>query len=167
MTTYTLQEIHNFEYILESGFRNALANTGAQIFDTASRDETAVSPRIEIKAVIGSYLEHRHQFRDVVNGNVTADAWDAYSASMEVTVITNRQDATETGDHRRLISLVRSKLLKWIVINGWNQEILVINDARPIGTSDTFVDDQDLDYTTMIYELVFNINPAVWPADLI
>jgi len=167
-----LYDILQFEYWMESGFASILSGlVTAPVYDTATRPETAVTPRIEVKCVVGSYKEHRHQFggQTVTIGGTPypVEVFDAYESIVEVTVVTNRQDNTITGDHRRLLGKVREKMLKWLVFAHWTGNVCAPQDVRPIGTADSFIDDQDCDFTVMVHEVPFVVNTQdVWPDSL-
>ncbi len=66
----TLEDIHQFEYWLELGFSQLLDGlTVAPVYDSSTRSLTAKTPRIEVKAIIGPNLEHRHNFTNSVAVN--------------------------------------------------------------------------------------------------
>lgn len=158
-----IDNICQFEKHLEDGFAYILSGLAARVYDTATRNQDAVTPRIEVKAIIGSYIEHRHPFS---NGGTPVSAYDVYNASIEVTIVTNRTVNDSTQDHRRLIGLVRSRMLLGHVIQNWQGNIIYPQDVRPVGTADTFTDEMDLDYTVMTHDIVMVVNPAAWPATL-
>jgi len=163
-----------FEYWLESGFASILSGlTTAPVYDTATRAEVAVSPRIECKAIVGPYVEHRYKFTNGYVQNqggtptqIPFTTFDAYQGSLEVTVITNRQDNTATGDHRRLLGLTRARMLLPYVWQNWNGVVIIPQDIRPAGTADTFIDENDLDVTVMVHDVLFHVVPSAWPATI-
>ncbi len=166
--SHPIEEILQFEQWLEYGFKSILSGlVTAPVYDTTTRAETAVSPRIVVKAIVGTYKEHRHQFAQGVylNGQfINADIFDSYESTIEVTVVTNRQDNTKTGDHRRLLGMTRAKMARWSVFQNWKGEIIYPQDVRPTGTTDSFIDDEDLDITVMTHEVVFVVNTrGIWP----
>lgn len=164
-----LDDLMRFEYYLEEGFSGILkAIPAITVYDSQTRSETAVTPRVEVKVVVGSYLEHRHTFKNgaIVNGApINADIFDSYEGVIEVTIVTNRKVDKTSDGHRRLLGAVRTAMLKWHVIFNWPGDKILPVDIRPTGTADTFQDENDLDYSVLSHLLVFEISnlPGIWP----
>ena len=153
----TREELFQFEYWLELAFAGLLAGTCPLIYKSREADELQ-SPRIEIKAVLGKALEHRKAYSD----GVTND-FDAYEATLEITVATNRAAVEGTPTHNQLLGSVRSRVSMKYALANWESDVTVINDIRPQGTIDTFSDENCIDLTSLSFYLVFNVKPSAWP----
>jgi hypothetical protein len=155
-----LEELYQFEQWLETGFAALLAGTCPNIY--TSRDtEDMVSPRVEIKAILGPALQHH---KSMFSGAVVEH--DAFEATLEVTIATNRKGNEGTLNHPRLIGSVRSRLTMRQIIQAWKSPVTLINDIRGTGTIDTFSDENDIDFTSLSYYLFFNVAPTAWPSNL-
>jgi hypothetical protein len=91
---------------------------------------------------------------------------DAFEATLEVTIATNRKGNEGTLNHPRLIGSVRSRLTMRKIIQAWKSQVALIDDIRGTGTIDTFSDENDIDFTSLSYYLVFNVAPTAWPSNL-
>ena len=153
----TREELFQFEKWLELAFEGLLTGATTHIFKSREADPLQ-SPRIEIKAVLGKALEHRKGYTD----GKTND-FDAYEATLEITVATNR--ATEEGapNHNQLLGTVRSRVSMKYALANWASDVTVILDIRPQGTIDTFSDENCIDLTALSFYLVFNVKPSAWP----
>tara|TARA_R110000868_G_scaffold202766_1_gene450537 strand:+ start:126 stop:593 length:468 start_codon:yes stop_codon:yes gene_type:complete len=153
----TLDELYQFERWTEEGFAAILAGVCPKIY--ASREPCDLeSPRVEIKAVIGPALQHSKSFT-----SGSTDAYDAFEAALEITIVTNRTGNEWTMNHPRLIGSVRSRLTMRYLIGRWSSPVVVPADLRATGTADTFSDENDIDTTSLTYYLVFNVAPTAWP----
>jgi hypothetical protein len=167
--SFTIPEIFQFEYWLEAGFANILKDITPNVYDTATRQQTRKTPCIELKSVVGAYVEHRHKFDGgYMIGNppqfVNYTAFDAYQSVLEVVVITNRGEDTDEMNHRRMLGLVRHRMSVASVWQNWGGVVILPQDVRPTGTTDTFIDDQDCDITVMSHDVLFCINEKdTWP----
>lgn len=163
----TIDEIHQFEFHLEDGFAKALKPTNVKVYDTVTRPEIATVPSCSVKAIAGSYIEHRHMFpaqTRIGNTVQNTDIFDCYGGVIEVMAITNRTDDGWQGMHRRLLGVIRGRLAKWNLWNAWTNTIIEVTDIRPTGTLDTFQDQNDCDVTILSFEIVFNVNTqGIWP----
>lgn len=153
----TLDELYQFERWTEEGFAAILAGICPKIYTSREPCELE-SPRVEIKAVIGPALNHSKSFT-----NGSTDAYDAFEAALEVTIVTNRTGNEWTMNHPRLIGSVRSRLTMRHLIGRWTSPVVVPADLRATGTADTFSDENDIDTTSITYYLVFNVAPTAWP----
>lgn len=170
-----IPDIHQFEFWIETGFAAILAGlTAAPVYDAATWGRTMLTPNISIKSIIGSYIEHRHKFSNTYTQNQGGvlvqnpfTAFDAYNSTLEVTVTTNRQDNQSTGDHRRLLGLTRARMLLAYVWQNWGGQVIIPQDVRPLGTADSFINEDDCDVTVMVHEIPFVVNTqGVWPATI-
>jgi len=155
-----VEELYQFEQWLETGFTALLRGTCESIY-TSREAEDLVSPRVEIKAILGPALQHHK----ASYGGVTTEH-DAFEASLEITIATNRKGNEGTLNHPRLIGSVRSRLVMRYIVQNWQSPVTLIDDIRGTGTIDTFVDENDIDFTTLSYYLVFNVAPTAWPQSL-
>jgi len=161
-----IQDIFCFERHLEQGFIALLQGLAPNIY--GSRDtRTAASPRMTVKAVVGGIADrHVHPFP---SGKF---AYDCYLGNLSVEIVTNRTTANipptqQPGEHQALTGRARAALEFYRIVDTWAavQQTVIITDIYADGTEDSF-QDNDLDYTTLSFNLVFNVNPAAWPENL-
>ena len=158
-----IPEILQFEKHLEYGVLSLLAGCADNLYH--SREVTAANtPRIEVKAITGAALNHAHKFPNV---NSQAFMYDAYEGTIEITIATNREVDAPTQTHLQLLGLVRAKLQRVNVLANWQtyQHVILITDIREQGTTDSFIDEQGVDYSVIEHYVLFNVNPDAWPAD--
>lgn len=157
-----LPEIFQLETHLEAGFKGVLSGAGFTVYHSRETD-IAVTPRIEVKAIVGEIIDHVHSF-----GDPRSWVYDCWNGSLEVTVTTNRESDKEPMNHRALLGLVRYRLQLAKIVQTWlsHQQTVVITDIREQGTSDSFTDEKNLDYSVLNWLIVFNVNPTAWPAVL-
>jgi len=161
----SLDELYKFEEHLESGFIALLNNVG--IFNAYAErcPDDLTTPYVTVKATSGGVEvtghRHVHIFPD---GSQT---WDAYQGTLETEVVTNRLD-DKTNYHHLALGKMRRALQLFILQQTWfnYQQVILITDIREQGTIHTWVDDDNLDHTTLSWFLVFNINPAAWPSNV-
>jgi hypothetical protein len=141
---------------LEDGVTALLRVQGVKVFK--SRDtETATSPRVEVVCKLGPVQNHVYTFQDGVRW-----AWDAWTAVLTTTIVTNRTDTTNrTLAHQNLLGLVRNSLQMFQLAPGgqtpWRHPILAITDIREAGTVEQFVDADDLDNSVVEWNCLINI----------
>ncbi len=155
-----VEELYQFEQWLETGFAAILAGTCPNIYTSREADEL-ISPRVEIKAILGPALQHHKGSY----GGVTTEH-DAFEATLEITIVTNRSGNEGTLNHPRLIGSVRSRLVMRYLIQNWKSPVTLINDIRGTVTIDTFSDENDIDNTSLSYYILFNVAPTAWPQSL-
>ena len=155
-----LDELYQFEKLLETGFAQLLAGVCPDIYTSREAAEL-VSPRVEIKAVLGPALQHH---KASYAGSTSEH--DAFEATLEVTIATNRTGNEGTLNHPRLIGSVRSRLVMRQIVQTWKSPVALIADIRGTGTIDTFSDENDIDFTTLSYYLTFSVAPSAWPTNL-
>jgi hypothetical protein len=155
-----LDELYQFEHWLEAGFKQLLSGVCPSIY--ASREaQDLISPRVEIKAVLGPALDHHK----ATYAGATSEH-DAFEATLEVTVVTNRTGNEGTMNHARLIGSVRSRLVMRQIVQTWQSSVALIADIRGTGTVDTFTDENDIDTSSLSYYLAFSVAPSAWPTNL-
>lgn len=150
----TLAEIYQLEKHIETGVSTLLDGTTANIYTSRETTDLA-SERIEIKAILGENLEHRHPFSD---GSSVFDVW---TATLELTVATNRGENSQ--NHSELLGKVRARITKKYFDANFTHEIIVTLDVRDSGTIDSFSDENDIDISTLSFYLVVNVKPSAWP----
>jgi hypothetical protein len=156
----TLEELYQFEQWLETGFKQLLAGVCPSIYGSRECAEL-VSPRVEIKAILGPAMQHQKaSYAGATNEH------DAFEATLEVTIATNRTGNKGTLNHPRLIGSVRSRLVMRQIVQTWKSPVTLIADIRGLGTVDTFSDENDIDITTLNYYLAFSVAPSAWPLNL-
>ena len=155
-----LDELYQFEHWLETGFKQLLAGVCPSIYGSREASDL-VSPRVEIKAVLGPALQHHK----ASYAGATSEH-DAFEATIEVTIVTNRTGNEGTLNHPRLIGSVRSRLVMRQIVQTWQSPVALIADIRGTGTIDTFSDENDIDFTTISYYLAFSVAPSAWPSNL-
>jgi hypothetical protein len=151
----TLDQLLQVEANLEDSFDPILAVCGVPVFRTRDTD-TATSPRLEMNVVLGNALDnHQHVFAD---GSWISNAWNG---SMSVTVVTNRTETeSRTKAHQRLLGLLRKALQQMRVISAWSANAPVfVASLVENGTEESFVDENDLDYSKVNWGFLCSLNP--------
>lgn len=162
-----LEEIFQFEKWLEEGFMEMLSPVCHSIYGSLSAaDDT--SPRIIVRATVGEIVgNHEHVFENggPDEGGHFRSVYDAYNATIEVTVVTNRVTDAKSQNHYKMIGGVRAKMQRDYAILNWNQQnpLCLNTDLREVGSARTILDDMSLDTTAISHTVVFNVKPAVWP----
>ena len=156
------EEIFQFEKHLESAFSGILSTAGPNIYSSRNVD-IAQSPRLEIKAVVGETANHSKAMIDR-----TRWVYDAYTGSLEIRIVTNRESEKKSGAHHELLGTVRARLQQYYVTQEWAKQKtpLLIMDIRESGTADSFTDENDIDISVLTFAIYFSINPQSWPANL-
>lgn len=159
-----IENIMQLERHLEDAFEKVLKAAGATVFRSRGVSLTA-SPRVEIVAEVGNVLNHTYNFRDGIRW-----AYDAWKGSLTAMIVTNRtQTESRTSAHQRLLGLVRAALQQFRLAGSdnkvgaaWPGVIVFLTDIREAGTLQRFEDEDDLDYSEVRWDLIFNVNPAMW-----
>lgn len=163
------EEIFQIESRVEGAIAIILSTVpGAKIYDTTTRLDNAVTPRIEVKCIVGAALEHRHNFSDYAiipnardNRQQAFDAWDC---RVELAIVCNRTSDPQQLDHRRLLGMVRHRLTLAYVWKNWKDPVILPNDVREQGTVDSLVNEDGVDISVVAYDLVVNVNTKdTWP----
>lgn len=162
-----LNQLFQLESHLENSFRDGLVSE--QVVADASRvyisrtSDLGASPRIELKAIVGEVQNHQHLFPD------ESFTWDAWAAQIEALVVTNRTTESAEDTHHAMLGRLRACLMPLYTryntnpLWWWKSDAVQITDIREQGTEDTFVSDDDLDYSKLRYYCIFNIVPDAWP----
>lgn len=173
MSAPNLTELFQLERWGEEGFQYGLSTQlviAPEAINISRQSSVANSPRIELKVTIGEELNHHH---------LIGNEWmcDTFNGTLEALVVTNRQSVIATDTHYALMGRLRACLKAHysnIAVNGmpptnvnplpwWSQTYISITDIRSAGTTDTWSDDKNLDYSKLSYSLILNIKPDAWP----
>jgi hypothetical protein len=152
----TTEELYRWEHWLELGFAGILAGACPLIYKSREASELQ-SPRIEIKAIAGPVMDHSRSFQD------GSTAYDAFEASLEITIVTNRSGNEGTMNHASLIGIVRSRMTMRQLCKEWQSPALAPVDLRATGTADTFSDENDIDTTVLTYYTANTVKQSAWP----
>lgn len=137
-------------------FDGILAGTCDSIYKSREPSDM-VSPRVEVKAIVGPIMDHSRSFQDGTN------SYDAFEATLEITVVTNRTGNEGTMNHARLIGSVRSRMTMRRLLGCWQSSALAPVDLIGTGTADTFSDENDIDTTVLTYYTANTVKQAAWP----
>ena len=129
--------------------------------------EISNSPRIVVKSIVGSVFQNQKL------PITTAPGWiySAYEGQIVLDVVTNRTLEEDTGAHYTLLGEVRARMQQHALL-AWQDEQensvfpVLIFDIREDSTSDDADDTENLDTTTLTYNVLFSINPTSIPEDI-
>lgn len=165
-----IEEILQIEKWGEEGFCGVLKDACDNVY--RSRDKrTAESPRITVKMIQGE--EEGHVFLFEATNTYQPDTW---KAELEVEIATNRTTETKSDAHYILLGQVRSRLRMQqlcplpndnVIPERWtkHQSVLLLSSIKATGTKNDVSDPEDLDKTTLTFELLCYINPTAWPSN--
>jgi hypothetical protein len=133
--------------------------------------DTKHTPRVEVQAAVKgdtSQDETRHArpFPDNLRW-----AYDGFKGELRITAVTNRG---ELQGHRRLLGQIRSTMQLYSLsptkMNGqqgtFTSEVLKLVSIWEQDTIDTANNDENCDYTELVYGILFNILPTAWPQNI-
>lgn len=165
----SLATVLQFEKHLETGFIELLSGACQHIYGSLS-SELAESPRVTVRATVGEINgNHEHVFEDggADEGGHFRSAYDAYNASVECIIETNRITEEKSDAHYSLIGEVRAKMQRDYAVLNWNQgnPIAINTDLREVGSIRAVNDEKTIDSTTITFTFVFNVKPESWPAN--
>ncbi len=129
-----------------------------------SRERTdAKTPRVELKVIVGQIPRdkaHVHNFNDGIRW-----AFDTWTGTrLKIDVVTQRE--ANGGQHTILLGKIRAALQIYSLVDTWplcGAKYQTLTDIREAGSQDTVDSENNLDTTTIIFELVTNIRTDVWP----
>ena len=157
-----LDDLFQFEKNLEAAFAGILSTATPHVYLSRSTDSNQ-SPRLEIKATVGQTQNHAKSMID--RGRWV---YDTYDGTIEVNVVTNRTSEAKSDAHYKLVGQVRARMQLYWVTQEWvkqNSPLLVM-DVREASSDASFVDENDLDTSTLTFAIYFSINPNAWPTNL-
>ena len=157
-----LDDLFQFEKNLESAFCGILKTATPNVYLSRSSD-ISQSPRLEIKATVGQTQNHAKSMIDRVRW-----VYDTYDGAIEVKITTNRTSEAKSDAHYKLVGQVRARMQLYWITQEWvkqNSPLLVM-DVREASSDASFVDENDLDISTLTFAIYFSINPKAWPTNL-
>lgn len=137
----------------------------------------AETPRVEVLYKNGEpYIQHQHLFLNGID-----KIYDTFSGELRVRVITNRTtDQGEPDDetpalppadppppaHEILLGQVRLKCQAAFARRLWENPVLALLDIREQDSNANLDDTGNTDATELIWWVMVQIKPDVWPADI-
>jgi len=155
-------EIFQFEKNLEAAFAGILSTATPHVFLSRTTD-VAKSPRLDIRATVGQTQNHAKAMIDRVRW-----VYDTYDGAIEVKITTNRTSEEKSDAHYKLVGQVRARMQLYWITQEWAKQNspLLVMDVREASSDASFVDENDLDTSTLTFAIYFSINPKVWPPNL-
>jgi hypothetical protein len=152
-------EIYQVEKHMETATASLLSGVCTNIYKSRQNRDLA-SSRVELKAILGENVEHRKIFPQ--NGGPAQEAFDAWTAAIEITIATNRSVDADVDNHSMLLGAVRARLTNRYLLANFTHPIIAITDIRDSGTLDSFVDENDIDISVLSFYTLVNIKPNAW-----
>lgn len=158
----TLQQIYDFESVLEIGFRDAIfADEG---ISARIRRTQGLNPKSAVFVSARSTgATGRHHY--LASDGLEID--DQYTADLEIGIQTQRQTGTDTNPELSEHTVLKVALRPWM-LRGW----ISVSDSLPYhqidrppvpGGTDLEFDEDEYDRTILSYTLTFSVRPDAWP----
>lgn len=156
-----LAELLQLELHVENGFAGALKGAVPQVNPSQS-SETAKTPRIDLKAVIGAVHGQR---KLLTSGREMFNVWNG---QLQTTAVTNRTSERRSEAHNRMLGEIRARCQRFAILPEWNKysEAILLMDIREDGTEDSVEDSNDLDKTQINWQILFSLDPAAIPNNI-
>ena len=156
MAASTLEELYDFEPLLEAGFRDILEDAGVTQQITIQREsENLTTPRIGLKVILGAAKEHFCENAVQLN-----DIWDA---TLKCMIVTNR--TSNDAQHSTIRAKLRVAFAKWARFDeaGARWDWYEVARMYETGTMPEVSPDQNHDVSTIDFGFVFGIKNSAWP----
>lgn len=159
MSLSSIQQVYAFEGTLENAIELTLRQTYGVGFATATRRETTKlsTPFVTILCTAGAGDNSVRYVR----GGTTLTA--AYSATVDITI--NSFRTTGEMNHQQLIGCARACMQNWRIINN-NLTYYRVESVEETGTSHSVQQENNIDETTLSFNVTLLILNTAWPTTL-
>ncbi len=158
----SLEECYAFEDNLETGFVALHKAAGIPNIGSSRSGAIFETPFVSIWWQNGQTLNHQHAFPD---GRIV---WDTFDGILSTEIVTHRGDDSARNEHGLYIAKFRKQMQLFRLVPLWPkfQNIDLVIDIREGGTVDTWEDENNLDHSTITWNIRHNINPLAWPINI-
>lgn len=152
----TLAEIMQTEKHVEDGFVAVLKGACPSVYRPRDRRDDS-NPKIVLRVIQGKVGLHQHLLAS------SAIVWDTWEGMLETSVTSNRTTEDGMPTHDQILGELRARLQLHALALTWKNPYVRLTDIREDGTDVDVEIDSNLDITKINWQLLYNINPAVWP----